>query len=122
MGQAATSLSDVAILTSDNPREEDALAIIDEVRAGVVARAGSGGTFVVEPDRRLAIRRALEEARAGDVVVIAGKGHETYQEIGTVRMPFDDAVEARQALSGRFAADPATWNVPPSPETSPEGR
>jgi UDP-N-acetylmuramoyl-L-alanyl-D-glutamate--2,6-diaminopimelate ligase len=122
MGQAATSLSDVAILTSDNPREEDPLAIIDEVRAGVVARAGSGGTFVVEPDRRLAIRRALEEARAGDVVVIAGKGHETYQEIGTVRMPFDDAVEARQALSGRFAADPATWNVPPSPETSPEGR
>jgi len=122
MGQAASTLSDFAILTSDNPRDEDPRAIIDEVRAGVVAGTGSGGTFVVEPDRRLAIRRALEEARAGDVVVIAGKGHETYQEIGTARIPFDDAVEARQALSARFTADPATQNVPPSPETSPEGR
>jgi len=122
MGRAASLLSDVAILTSDNPREEDPRAIIEEVRAGVGDGARSGGTFIVEPDRRLAIRRALEEADAGDVVVIAGKGHEKYQEIGKARLPFDDVVEARLALSDRFGSDPATWTVPPAPETPSEGR
>ena len=67
---------------------------------------------VVEADRRVAIRRALDAAEAGDVVVIAGKGHETYQEIAGRRLPFDDAVEARDALAARFASDPSTWVTP----------
>lgn len=122
MGRAAALLSDVAILTSDNPRDEDPLAIIDEVRAGVATESGPRGAFVVEPDRHLAIRRALDEARTGDVVVIAGKGHETYQQIGSQRLPFDDAFEARRALMARFHADPSTWVAPLSAtETSPEG-
>jgi UDP-N-acetylmuramoyl-L-alanyl-D-glutamate--2,6-diaminopimelate ligase len=108
MGQAASALSDIAILTSDNPRDEDPLAIIEQVRAGVGDQPGQGA-FFVEPDRRQAIRWALGEARAGDVVIIAGKGHENYQEIAGRRLPFDDVVEARRALSMRFPTDPATW-------------
>jgi UDP-N-acetylmuramoyl-L-alanyl-D-glutamate--2,6-diaminopimelate ligase len=109
MGRAAWSLSDAAFLTSDNPRSEDPLAIIDEVRAGLDGGADNGATFVVEPDRHQAIRRALDAAQPGDVVVLAGKGHETYQEINGERIPFDDAVEARHALSVRFASNPDSW-------------
>ncbi len=108
MGQAAAALSDVAVLTSDNPRHEDPLAIIEEVRAGVSDLPGHG-PFFVEPDRRQAIRWTLGEARAGDVVIIAGKGHEKYQEIAGARLPFDDVVEARRALSMHFPTEPATW-------------
>jgi UDP-N-acetylmuramoyl-L-alanyl-D-glutamate--2,6-diaminopimelate ligase len=121
MGRAASLLSDVAVLTSDNPRDEDPLSIIEEVRAGVVAEAPPHSAFTVEPDRHAAIALVLEEARAGDVVVIAGKGHEDYQEIGGVRLPFDDVVEARRALSARFPADPSTWVAASSAETTPEG-
>ena len=64
---------------------------------------------VVEPDRGVAIRRALDAAGPGDVVVVAGKGHETYQEVAGKRLPFDDAVEARRALSVRFGSDPSGW-------------
>jgi UDP-N-acetylmuramoyl-L-alanyl-D-glutamate--2,6-diaminopimelate ligase len=106
MGLAAHNLSDVAVLTSDNPRHEDPMSIIEDVLAGVGAR---GPEFVVEPDRRMAIRMALDDARPGDVVIIAGKGHENYQEIGGRRLPFDDVLEARQALAVRFPSDPATW-------------
>jgi UDP-N-acetylmuramoyl-L-alanyl-D-glutamate--2,6-diaminopimelate ligase len=105
MGQAAWALSDVAFLTSDNPRDEDPLAIIDEVRAGLAAGQDDGPKFIVEADRHLAIRRALDTAQPTDVVVIAGKGHETYQEVQGRRLPFDDAVEARQALAVRFGSD-----------------
>jgi UDP-N-acetylmuramoyl-L-alanyl-D-glutamate--2,6-diaminopimelate ligase len=121
MGRAASLLSDVAVLTSDNPRDEDPLSIIEEVRAGVAAEAPPHSAFMVEPDRHAAIALVLEEARAGDVVVIAGKGHEDYQEIGGVRLPFDDVVEARRALSARFPADPSTWVAASSAETTPEG-
>ncbi len=116
MGAAAAGLSDLAFVTSDNPRGEDPLAIIDEVLAGV---PGGGGNprLGVEPDRRAAIRRALDAAGPGDVVVIAGKGHETYQEIAGRRLPFDDAVEARAALSVRFGSDPRTWATPPDAAT-----
>lgn len=111
MGAVAAAGSDLAIVTSDNPRDEDPMAIIEEVLAGV-----PGGReherVVVEADRRVAIRRALDAAAPGDVVVIAGKGHETYQEIEGRRLPFDDAVEARDALSARFASDPGTWVTP----------
>ena len=109
MGQAAASLSDLAYLTSDNPRDEDPLAIIEEVRSGALAGPDDRAALVVEPDRHQAIRRALDGAEAGDVVLIAGKGHETYQEVGGQRLPFDDVVEARQALSVRFPGDPASW-------------
>ena len=96
MGRAATSLADLSVITSDNPRSEDPLAIIAEIEPG--ARAG-GGRYVVEPDRRTAIRLALREAHAGDVVVIAGKGHETGQEFADRTIPFDDRAVAREELT-----------------------
>jgi UDP-N-acetylmuramoyl-L-alanyl-D-glutamate--2,6-diaminopimelate ligase len=118
MGAAATDLSDLAFLTSDNPRNEDPLAIMDEVVSGIPG-GRSNPRLVVEPDRGVAIRLALDAARPGDVVVIAGKGHETYQEIAGRRLPFDDAVEARRALSTRFGSDPRTWA--PSHAATPVG-
>jgi UDP-N-acetylmuramoyl-L-alanyl-D-glutamate--2,6-diaminopimelate ligase len=94
MGAAAAEQADVAYLTSDNPRSEDPAAIVADVLAGVPATAPP----VVELDRRTAIRRALRDAGPGDVVVIAGKGHETGQTIGGVTRPFDDRVVAREEL------------------------
>jgi UDP-N-acetylmuramoyl-L-alanyl-D-glutamate--2,6-diaminopimelate ligase len=108
MGAAAADLSDLAFVTSDNPRDEDPLRIIEEVLAGVPG-GRANPRIVVEPDRGVAIRLALDAARPGDVVVIAGKGHETYQEMAGRRLPFDDAVEARRALAARFGAEPRTW-------------
>jgi UDP-N-acetylmuramoyl-L-alanyl-D-glutamate--2,6-diaminopimelate ligase len=102
MGDVATRLADVAVLTSDNPRSEDPAAIIDQVRAGVVRHEA----LVVEPDRRAAIALALAAAGPGDVVVIAGKGHETTQVIGTDSIPFDDRAVAAQLLAGTEA----TWS------------
>ena len=96
MGAAATRLADEAVLTSDNPRSEDPLAIIEEVRSGVV----HPDRLQVEPDRAAAIRLAISRARRGDVVVIAGKGHETGQEVDGVVHPFDDHDVARAALAG----------------------
>jgi UDP-N-acetylmuramoyl-L-alanyl-D-glutamate--2,6-diaminopimelate ligase len=104
MGRAATSLADLSVVTSDNPRSEDPDAIIGQIVPG--AREG-GGRFVVEPDRRAAIRMALDEARPGDVVVIAGKGHETGQEFADRTIPFDDrlvAAEELRELGGRGAS------------------
>ena len=92
MGRAASELADVAIVTSDNPRSEDPLAIIDEILKGVV------GPAEVEPDRRAAIAKSVAEADAGDVVVIAGRGAEQYQDVGDRRLPFDDREVAREAL------------------------
>ena len=91
MGRIAHELADVAIVTSDNPRSEDPLAIIDEVLRGAP-------DLEVEPDRRAAIVRAIDAARDGDVVLIAGKGHEQGQEIAGVKLPFDDREVAREAL------------------------
>ncbi len=110
MGAVAAQCSDVAFVTSDNPRDEEPLAIIGEVVAGV-PEGRSNPHLVVEPDRGVAIRLALDAAQRGDVVVIAGKGHETFQEVGGQRLPFDDAVEARRALSARFGSDPRTWTA-----------
>ena len=92
MGRIAAELADVAIVTSDNPRSEDPAAIIEEVVAGAPDR------LEVEPDRRAAIERALELAEPGDVVVIAGKGHEQGQEVAGRVLPFDDREVAREAL------------------------
>jgi UDP-N-acetylmuramyl-tripeptide synthetase len=95
MGRIASELADVAILTSDNPRTEDPLAIIDEVLAGVT------GEVEVEPDRAAAIERAIALAGAGDVVLIAGKGHEQGQEFADRVLPFDDREAAREVLVAR---------------------
>ena len=75
--------------------------------------------MIVEPERAAAIRLVLDAAAPGDVVVLAGKGHETYQEIRGERLLFDDAVEARDALATRFGSDPATW-APAGHERHPE--
>jgi UDP-N-acetylmuramoyl-L-alanyl-D-glutamate--2,6-diaminopimelate ligase len=96
MGDVAARLADRLVVTSDNPRSEDPRAIIDEIMAGV---QGNSGAVVTDPDRRSAIQRAVAEARRGDVVLIAGKGHEAYQEIGATRLPFSDAAVAREALA-----------------------
>ncbi len=94
MGEVVTRLADLGVLTSDNPRHEDPQAIIDQVAAG-----GEGpGRLVIHPDRATAIATALGMARGGDVVVIAGKGHETNQEIDGRILPFDDRAQARAAL------------------------
>lgn len=98
MGDVATRLADVAVLTTDNPRNEDPLAIIDEVRSGV----WSPERLVVEPDRRQAIRAAVEAAEPGDVVIIAGKGHERTQTFAAGRTAaFDDREVAREELARR---------------------
>lgn len=94
MGEAAARHADAVYVTSDNPRSEDPLRIIDEILAGM----RSGSPPVVEPDRRAAIARALADARPGDVVVVAGKGHETTQTVGEELLPFDDRVVVREEL------------------------
>lgn len=97
MGEAAAA-GDLVVVTSDNPRSEDPAAIAAAAAAGVVA---AGREPVVELDRRTAIARALESAAEGDVVLIAGKGHESGQTLGGVTTPFDDRVVARELLEGR---------------------
>ena len=93
MGEVATRESDYAVVTSDNPRGEDAMEIIREIEGGM-----KGARYRVVADRREAIRTALGEAQKGDTVVIAGKGHETYQTIGDRSYAFDDRVVARELL------------------------
>jgi len=100
MGAVATALADVVVLTSDNPRSEDPDAIIEQVRAGMDGRA----EVFVEPDRAEAVRIAIGLAHPGDVVLLAGKGHETTQTTGSATVPFDDRVAAADALAGRFGA------------------
>jgi UDP-N-acetylmuramoyl-L-alanyl-D-glutamate--2,6-diaminopimelate ligase len=97
MGLAAGKYSDLAIITSDNPRTEDPLKIIAEVEAGIKE---TGTPYKIVSDRREAIRQAVKEARPGDVIIIAGKGHETYQIIGSDKFHFDDREVAKEALDG----------------------
>lgn len=96
MGEIAARLCDLAVVTSDNPRTEDPLTIIADVRKGM--NGISGVNYVTIPDRRQAIAYALGRASAGDVVVIAGKGHEDYQIIGSRKFPFDDREEVTKFL------------------------
>lgn len=96
MGRVAAELADVAFLTSDNPRGEDPQAILDAVASG--AREADRAEVLEEPDRRTAIAGALREAAAGDVVLIAGKGHERVQELAGRTVSFDDAAVARELL------------------------
>ena len=98
MMRAALAGSDQVIVTSDNPRTEDPEKIIDDAMAAVQGAEASKVERVV--DRRQAIERALSRAKKGDVVLIAGKGHEATQTIGTVKMPFSDAQVAKDILEG----------------------
>jgi UDP-N-acetylmuramoyl-L-alanyl-D-glutamate--2,6-diaminopimelate ligase len=100
MGAIAARYSDFAVITSDNPRTEEPLAIIRDIEQGLKF-GPSGEKYCVEPDRRQAIHLAIGMAGTGDVVVIAGKGHEDYQIVGTQRFPFDDRLEAAEALKKR---------------------
>jgi UDP-N-acetylmuramoyl-L-alanyl-D-glutamate--2,6-diaminopimelate ligase len=101
MGTAATEGADLTVITTDNPRSEDPTAIIAEIERGA---AEGGGPYVVEPDRRDAIRLGLREARPGDVVVVAGRGHEPVQEVAGSSVPFDDRVVVREELEAIVGA------------------
>ena len=96
MGEIGGRMADHCILTSDNPRSEDPLAILAEIERGIRL---TGGSYQVVENRREAIRIALTMARPGDVVVLAGKGHETYQEIKGVKHPFDEKLVVKEILS-----------------------
>jgi UDP-N-acetylmuramoyl-L-alanyl-D-glutamate--2,6-diaminopimelate ligase len=98
MGRTAVELSDHVIITSDNPRSEDPESILNEIEAGA-SEARQGAELERQPDRKLAIQHALTLARRGDVVLIAGKGHETYQIVGDNKLPFDDRKVAAEFLS-----------------------
>lgn len=112
MGEIAARMSDITVVTSDNPRTEDPLAVIADALEGVRRAAPRACTVsdlkagrvrqghIVVPDRRDAIHLAIQLAAPGDTVLIAGKGHETYQVIGRTTIPFDDREEARKALAG----------------------
>jgi UDP-N-acetylmuramoyl-L-alanyl-D-glutamate--2,6-diaminopimelate ligase len=98
MGEIAARLADVLVVTDDNPRTEDPAAI----RAAVLAGTGGARAEVLEVgDRRSAIREAVRRARAGDIVLVAGKGHETGQEIAGVVHPFDDGAVVREEIVRR---------------------
>ena len=102
MGMVAARLSDVVVITSDNPRTEDPLRIIEEVKLGAEPEMRQGNAEVVAmPDRREAILHSIDRASTGDVVLIAGKGHEKYQEIGGRVTLFDDVAVAHEALEAR---------------------
>jgi UDP-N-acetylmuramoyl-L-alanyl-D-glutamate--2,6-diaminopimelate ligase len=96
MGEAAGQVSDVVVLTSDNPRSEDPLAIMNDAKVGLLR---SGAKFAMEPDRRAAIGLAVREAGPGDIVLIAGKGHEKVQVSREGSVPFDDVSVAREVLA-----------------------
>ena len=98
MGEVSGRLSDLTILTNDNPRQEDPLKIISDI---VVGLQKSKGKYLIEPDREKAIGVACDEARAGDIVLLAGKGHEDYQVLSDRTLPWDDRRVAEQALRER---------------------
>jgi len=102
MGEVACQLADWTVLTSDNPRSEDPLAIIREIEQGF--RRSSCKKYEIVPDRREAIARALAFAKKGDLVLIAGKGHEAYQVVGTAVLPFSDVTVAAEILASMGGA------------------
>jgi UDP-N-acetylmuramoyl-L-alanyl-D-glutamate--2,6-diaminopimelate ligase len=103
MGAVASRLSDVIFITSDNPRSEDPQRILDEVQRGITPDTTrvTAEHVVALVDRRAAIARAIEVAKPGDLVLVAGKGHEKYQVIGSQVLPFDDVAVAQEALGRR---------------------
>jgi len=105
MGEASGRLSDLTILTNDNPRQEDPLKIISDI---VVGLQKSNGKYLIEPDREKAIGLAFDEARAGDIVLLAGKGHEDYQVLVDKTLPWDDRRAAQQELRKRGFDSPGS--------------
>ena len=103
MGAIAADLADQVVVTSDNPRTEDPLQILADVVAGIPVGSPGGRPVVVEGDRATAIATAIADAAPGDLVLIAGKGHEDYQILGTTKIHFDDREEAEKALRSRRA-------------------
>jgi UDP-N-acetylmuramoyl-L-alanyl-D-glutamate--2,6-diaminopimelate ligase len=103
MGMVAARLSDIVVITSDNPRSEDPARIIEEIQLGIPADRGGMRAVEVHAvvDRAEAIERAVAMAQPGDVVLVAGKGHEKYQQIGPRALPFDDGAVARAAVGRR---------------------
>lgn len=99
MGEIATRLSDVVVITSDNPRSENPSAIIKQIEEGTVKK-----NYLIEPDRRKAIRKAVELADDGDIVLVAGKGHEEYQETQGIRYPFSDREVICEAIRNKGGA------------------
>lgn len=97
MGSIATQYADKAIVTDDNPRHETSKQIIDDILAGKLIKE----KIIIEPNRKTAIKNAVLQAAANDIVLIAGKGHETYQQIGDEKYPFDDRIEVQHALQLR---------------------
>ncbi|MEF3354229.1 UDP-N-acetylmuramoyl-L-alanyl-D-glutamate--2,6-diaminopimelate ligase [Paenibacillus sp. GYB006] len=100
MGQIAAKYSDRVFVTSDNPRTENPDAILEDIKQGLIADGVPSEKYELIVDRKSAIKRAIELASPGDVVLIAGKGHETYQIIGTVKTDFDDRLVAKEAIRG----------------------
>ncbi len=98
MGEAAGRGSDFAVLTSDNPRSEDPVAIINDALVGLQK---TGTKYSIEPDRRMAIALAISEARPGDIILLAGKGHEKVQVTKEGSLPFDDVEVAREILKAK---------------------
>jgi UDP-N-acetylmuramoyl-L-alanyl-D-glutamate--2,6-diaminopimelate ligase len=119
MAQVAEKLADRLIITSDNPRTEDPRAIVDQVAAGLSEAARARAELLV--DRREAIARAIEEAQSGDVVLIAGKGHETYQILGSRTVPFDDLQIAAELMRRRASHGKASRPSEAMPEAQ-QGR
>jgi UDP-N-acetylmuramoyl-L-alanyl-D-glutamate--2,6-diaminopimelate ligase len=112
MGAAAAALADVAILTSDNPRSEDPLAILAAMLDGVLSvPQEERARVIIEPDRAAAISQAVSLAAPGDVIVVAGKGHETGQYVAGAVLPFDDRQVTAEALERRAKAQPDPWAV-----------
>ena len=101
MGAVAEALADVVVITDDNPRNENGDVIVRAIRAGLKLASEENQRLVVERDRAVAIRHAVQNAAANDIVLVAGKGHETYQEVHGVRRPFSDAAAVRAALETR---------------------
>jgi UDP-N-acetylmuramoyl-L-alanyl-D-glutamate--2,6-diaminopimelate ligase len=97
MGMAAAELSDIVVLTSDNPRSEDPISIMNDAMVGI---RRFDTKLIVEPDREKAIRNAIDSAGPGDIVLLAGKGHETYQVLRDRTIDFDDREVARKILRG----------------------
>jgi UDP-N-acetylmuramoyl-L-alanyl-D-glutamate--2,6-diaminopimelate ligase len=105
MGRAADEGADIVVVTSDNPRDEPPEGVIADILVGMEReRAGAPGgewTLLVEPDRRAAIAAAIDRARPGDLVLVAGKGHERTQEVAGEHLPFDDSEVAGELLANR---------------------
>jgi len=112
MGEVTGRLSDLTILSSDNPRSEDPLKIISDIIVGLQKTAGK---YLIEPDREKAIGMAMEEARSGDIVLLAGKGHENYQILADRTFEFDDREMARRALRERGFEGPRNDQVNSGP-------